>query len=246
MTLGRLHLIPCEPSGLTPSQNGTKHAVELDENTQRGNVKTNKIMKKTLLLIVVLCLLIPFFVTPSLGFSQENQTRWEVYFSPNGEATKAIVKQLNTAQNTIFVQAYYLSSEPIARALLNAHKRRVKVEVILDKSQRTQKYSSATFLYNAGIPIHIDAKHAIAHNKVMIIDAETLITGSFNFTQKAQEKNAENLLVLRDRKLALLYMKNWQEHAGHSELYIREKREGELLGTSQAARGRGAPWPPEF
>ena len=66
----------------------------------------------------------------------------------------------------------------------------------------------------------IDAKHAIAHNKVMIIDGETVITGSFNFTKAAEENNAENLLVTRDRELASLYMKNWQEHERHSEVYV--------------------------
>jgi phosphatidylserine/phosphatidylglycerophosphate/cardiolipin synthase-like enzyme len=90
---------------------------------------------------------------------------------------------LNKAKSTILVQAYSFTSAPIVKALLNAHKRGVKVEVILDKSQKTQKYSSATFLYNQGIPVKIDAQHAIAHNKVMIIDGETVITGSFNFTK---------------------------------------------------------------
>jgi phosphatidylserine/phosphatidylglycerophosphate/cardiolipin synthase-like enzyme len=46
-----------------------------------------------------------------------------------------------------------------------------------------------------------------------------VITGSFNFTKAAEEKNAENLLVVRDRKLAERYIKNWEEHAGHSEVY---------------------------
>jgi phosphatidylserine/phosphatidylglycerophosphate/cardiolipin synthase-like enzyme len=85
---------------------------------------------------------------------------------------------------------------------LNAHKRGVKIEAILDKSQRTQKYSSATFLYNQGIPVKIDAQHAIAHNKVMIIDEETVIAGSFNFTKAAEANNAENLLAIRDKKFA--------------------------------------------
>lgn len=93
------------------------------------------------------------------------------------------------------------------------------MEVILDKSQRTQKYSSATFLYNAGIPVKIDPQHAIAHNKVMVIDGETLITGSFNFTKAAEENNAENLLVIHDKRLAARYTKNWQEHERHSEVY---------------------------
>jgi phosphatidylserine/phosphatidylglycerophosphate/cardiolipin synthase-like enzyme len=61
--------------------------------------------------------------------------------------------------------------------------------------------------------------HAIVHNKVMVIDGETVITGSFNFTKAAEESNAENLLIIRDRKLASLYMKNWQEHVKHSEVY---------------------------
>jgi phosphatidylserine/phosphatidylglycerophosphate/cardiolipin synthase-like enzyme len=91
---------------------------------------------------------------------------------------------------------------------MHAHKRGIKVEVILDKSQRTQKYSSATFLSNLGIPTEIDAQQAIAHNKVMIIDGEMVITGSFNFTKASEESNAENFLVIRDRKLAERYTKN--------------------------------------
>jgi phosphatidylserine/phosphatidylglycerophosphate/cardiolipin synthase-like enzyme len=67
------------------------------------------------------------------------------------------------------------------------------VQVILDKSQRTEKYSSADFLANQGVPTMIDAHHAIAHNKVIVIDGETVLTGSFNFTKAAQEKNAEHV-----------------------------------------------------
>jgi phosphatidylserine/phosphatidylglycerophosphate/cardiolipin synthase-like enzyme len=93
------------------------------------------------------------------------------------------------------------------------------VKVILDKSQRTDKYSSATFLYNQGIPVKIDAKHTIAHNKVMIIDGEAVITGSFNFTKAAEENNAENPLIIHDKKLAERYIKNWQEHDRHSEVF---------------------------
>lgn len=64
--------------------------------------------------------------------------------------------------------------------------------------QRTAKYSSATFLRNMGIPIFIDDKHAISHNKFMVIDGHIVITGSFNFTKAAEENNAENLLVIDD------------------------------------------------
>ena len=95
---------------------------------------------------------------------------WEVYFSSNGGCTDAIVRELDKAQSTVLVQAYSFTSYKIAKALLDANKRGVKVEIILDKSQKSDQYSSADFLANSGITTKIDSQHAIAHNKVMIID----------------------------------------------------------------------------
>ncbi len=57
------------------------------------------------------------------------------------------------------------------------------------------------------------------HNKVMIIDGVTVLTGSFNFTKAVDEKNAENLLVINDAALADRYAENWRLHAQHSEAY---------------------------
>jgi phosphatidylserine/phosphatidylglycerophosphate/cardiolipin synthase-like enzyme len=113
--------------------------------------------------------------------------------------TQAIVREIDNATLEILVQAYSFTSAPIAKALVNAHKRGVSVEVILDKGQRREQYTSATFLANSGIPTFIDDKHAIAHNKIIIIDGETVISGSFNFTRAAEEKNAENLLIIGRR-----------------------------------------------
>jgi phosphatidylserine/phosphatidylglycerophosphate/cardiolipin synthase-like enzyme len=141
----------------------------------------------------------------------------EVYFSPKGGCTEAIVRELDRATNTILVQAYSFTSTNIARALVQAHRRGVKVSAILDKSQKKERYTSATFLKNQGIPTWIDAAHAIAHNKVIVIDGATVLTGSFNFTKAAEEKNAENLIVLRDGELARRYTTNWQAHLAHSQ-----------------------------
>lgn len=151
------------------------------------------------------------------------QAQIEVYFSPKGGCTEAVVRELDAAQATVLVQAYSFTSAPIAKALVNAHKRGVKIEVVLDKSQRTEKYSEADFLRNMGVPVKIDARHQIAHNKVMIVDDGVVITGSFNFTKAAEESNAENLLVIRDEALAAKYIANWKAHAEHSETYERTK-----------------------
>ena len=141
-------------------------------------------------------------------------------FTPGGNCTNLIVQALAEGKASILVQAYSFTSAPIAKALLDAHRRGVRVAVILDKSQRTEKYSSADFLANQGVPTMIDAEHAIAHNKIIIIDGEIVISGSFNFTKAAQEKNAENVLIIRDQALAAQYTQNWQVHAQHSQPYV--------------------------
>ena len=91
--------------------------------------------------------------------------------------------------------------------------------MVLDKSQRTERYTAATFLSRAGVRVWIDAAHQIAHSKVMVIDGETVVTGSFNFTKSAESGNLENLLILSDRRLAALYRRNWEEHLEHSTPY---------------------------
>ena len=146
----------------------------------------------------------------------------EVYFSPNGGCTQAVVHAIEAAHVSIRLQAYSFTSLPIAKALVAAKNRApaVDVQVVLDKSQQTERYSVADFLVHAGIPVKIDAVHAIAHNKVIVIDDAIVVTGSFNFTSSAEERNAENLLILHRPDLALVYAANWTEHAGHSQPYL--------------------------
>jgi phosphatidylserine/phosphatidylglycerophosphate/cardiolipin synthase-like enzyme len=93
-------------------------------------------------------------------------------------------------------------------------KRVVSVEVILDI--RIFGDSPRSRYSEAGIAI-VWTEPAIAHNKVILIDGKTLLTGSFNFTKAAQEKNAENLIILHDPEIARAYLKNWQSHRAHSE-----------------------------
>lgn len=148
----------------------------------------------------------------------------QVYFSPNGGSQDAVVKEINNAKKSIFVQAYSFTNQPIAKALVEAQKRGVSVYVILDKSNQTAKYSAADFTDHFGVDTYIDDKHAIAHNKIIIIDKETVITGSYNFTKAAENSNAENLLVIRSTQLADSYLGNWAEHQKHSIPYVGRDR----------------------
>jgi phosphatidylserine/phosphatidylglycerophosphate/cardiolipin synthase-like enzyme len=151
--------------------------------------------------------------------AEKTNKNWQVYFSPRGGCTEAVVETLSKATTSVIVQAYSFTSKPIAEALVNAKKRGINVQVILDSGQRSERYTSATFLIHAAIPTYIDDRHSIAHNKVMVIDGHVVITGSFNFTKNAEENNAENLLVIDDAEMARKYAVNWNLHLKHSNPY---------------------------
>jgi phosphatidylserine/phosphatidylglycerophosphate/cardiolipin synthase-like enzyme len=149
----------------------------------------------------------------------ESAGELEVAFSPNGGGTDLVIKVIHSAKTSIRVLAYSFTSAPIAKALAEAHKRGVDVQVVVDKSQKSERYTSATFVANAGIPIRIDSRHAIAHNKVIIVDGHTVQQGSFNYTKAAEASNGENVQVSwSNPKLADLYLKDWKRHWNHSDL----------------------------
>jgi phosphatidylserine/phosphatidylglycerophosphate/cardiolipin synthase-like enzyme len=162
----------------------------------------------------------------------------EVHFSPHGGCTEAVVREIDAARSSILVQAYSFTSAPIAEALVAAKRRGVAVDVILDKSQESEKYSSADFLLHAGVSTRIDAKHSIAHNKIMIIDGGVVITGSFNFTKAAENSNAENLLVIRDRQMAAIYATNWQSHCEHAAPYEGKEEKPEHSKRARESKSR--------
>ena len=114
----------------------------------------------------------------------------EVAFSPNAGATDLVVKVISSARKSIRLAAYSFTSNPIAAALIAAKKRGVDVAVVVDKSQKSDRYTSAAFLADMGIPVRIDSMHAIQHNKFIVVDGRHVETGSFNFTMAADKKTA--------------------------------------------------------
>lgn len=163
----------------------------------------------------------------------------QVRFSPRGGAAEAVVRELDGARKTVRVQAYSFTSQPIAKALVEAKKRGVDVEIVVDKSQRGERYTEADFTANQGIPTYVDSKHAIAHNKIMLIDGETILTGSFNFTKAGEESNAENLLILKGfPDLMRQYERNYDLHRGHAEVY---RGKGEPPATGEDEGEKPAP-----
>jgi len=141
--------------------------------------------------------------------------------TPGQDCTSVIVQTIDTAKTELLVQAYGFTTMEIAQAIVRAKDRGVKVEVVLDKSNETSNDNGAELLVSHGISPKIDSTVAIAHNKVMVIDQSTIITGSFNFTESAQKRNAENVLVITgDQQLAAQYRKNFETRLAASRPYM--------------------------
>lgn len=146
----------------------------------------------------------------------------EVFFTPGSGADVAVIDAIGRARQQVMVQAFSFTHRQIARALIAAGKRGVKVRFIIDKEQ-AERFSGwlVSELAEAGIPVFLDAEHEAAHNKVMVIDPgapdAVLITGSYNFSAAAQYRNAENLLLFRGNdRLTAAYAENWRHHYSHS------------------------------
>ena len=167
----------------------------------------------------VLAMLIGIAQAESPAPQQTYIVSTKAYFSPEGGTQQAIIDQINGAKKSIFVQAYSFTNKDIVKSLVEANKRGIDVFVVLDKSNKTDKYSVADLLDHFGISTYIDDKHSIAHNKIMIVDKETVITGSYNFTSAAEHKNAENTLIIKSGDLADAYFGNWATHQKHSTPY---------------------------
>lgn len=132
-----------------------------------------------------------------------------ICFTPPAGCGNLIAVEISKAEQSIYVQAYGMTSKPIVRELIRAGQRGVRVAILLDSSNLHETSSKMQELIDSGIEVKIDKVSGIAHNKVMIIDKKKVITGSFNFTTAADNMNVENVVMLEDTNVANVYLQNW-------------------------------------
>ena len=114
------------------------------------------------------------------------------------------------AKKSILVAAYSFTSKQVSEALLEAHKRGVKVSVVADSKANSSQYTAVNFLANHDVPVRLNDKYAIMHHKFMVIDGISVQLGSFNYSASAVDKNAENVLLLKNiPDIASCYTKEW-------------------------------------
>lgn len=127
-----------------------------------------------------------------------------VCFTPGKQCEAFITYQIDTAKKELLIEAYHLTNKEIIRHMTYARKRGVDISILIDKVAKRE----AKHLISLGFAVRIDNKPHIAHNKIMIIDRKSVITGSYNFTKNANS-NAENVLLLDDENTIKEYVDNF-------------------------------------
>jgi phosphatidylserine/phosphatidylglycerophosphate/cardiolipin synthase-like enzyme len=158
--------------------------------------------------------------TRAIAQSPLTSAHTSCYFSPEGKCLEAIIDQLAAAQNSIELEGRSLTATSIADALISAKRRGVHVTLVLDAAQTSEHRDQVRKLVRAGIPISLDARHAVADNRVILIDEQVVITGSFSFAEVSAQENADNLLILRNQpQLQASYENDFRIHVAHSQPY---------------------------
>jgi phosphatidylserine/phosphatidylglycerophosphate/cardiolipin synthase-like enzyme len=152
------------------------------------------------------------------------QEKIQAAFSPWDDVEQVIIDRLASAEKQIRLQAFLFTSKRIASAVIEAHLRGVDVEILADANQGNSNASQLRRLSEAGIAIWLEKKYQNAHNKILLVDAETampvVMTGSYNLTWAAQRKNAENLVVISGNScLASQFLTNWERHRQDATAY---------------------------
>jgi phosphatidylserine/phosphatidylglycerophosphate/cardiolipin synthase-like enzyme len=147
---------------------------------------------------------------PDFPVFQVGNNRVELYFSPDENVEQRLVELITDSSQRIQFMAYVLTSDPIANELLAAHQRGVEVQGVVEATQADSLGSDYLRLLKAGLSVRRDSNPKSMHHKVILIDDSIVITGSYNFSKSAKERNDENLVILHDPDLVLNYLQEFE------------------------------------
>ncbi|MBA7498374.1 Cardiolipin synthase B [subsurface metagenome] len=160
-------------------------------------------IKLTIILLLTIILISQFFLI--------SLAKTEVYFSLYDNPQKEIIKNINQAEAFINIAMYIFTDREIALPLVKAQERGVKVRLYLDKEQVEYQYSQSRFLVQKGIKVRISTNNYIMHHKFALIDNLLLLTGSYNWTFSANNRNDENLMVIDDPEVIARYQNQFEK-----------------------------------
>jgi cardiolipin hydrolase len=125
-----------------------------------------------------------------------------ICFSRVEQCDDVIAHLIGEARKSIYVAIYSFTRDGLARALIDAKNRGVEVKVIMEEENAYGQGSDYRMLKEAGVDIRLDGNPALMHHKFAVIDGELVVTGSYNWSTAAEDRNDENFVVIRDRHVA--------------------------------------------
>ncbi len=183
-------------------------------------------ISKCLLQSTLVCFLCAPFLHAQAGTEIPASGHVEIAFSPNEGSEDLVIKAIDSSHTEIRVLAYSFTSAPIVQALLRAKKRGSQITLVVDQKSNINEDRSGkaqaglSALAYAGCEVRTISAYPIHHDKTMIIDQETVETGSFNYSQAAAHRNSENVIVhWNNPKLAHAYLEHFERNYRQSRPY---------------------------
>lgn len=125
-------------------------------------------------------------------------TQISTYFAPENDTISPLLKEIKSAKKSIYFMVFSFTHDKLGKAMRDQYKKGIPVEGVFDRSQNQKdKYSEYEPMKKEGLLVRMDNNSGKIHHKVIVIDEETVITGSYNFSKRAEEQNSENLLIIK-------------------------------------------------
>jgi phosphatidylserine/phosphatidylglycerophosphate/cardiolipin synthase-like enzyme len=136
--------------------------------------------------------------------------RVEFYFAPDDHPAGRVLELVRGARKSIEMLAYSFTLDELGEALQEKQAGGVAVRIVCDEDQVRGQGAECPILQQAGLDVRLDGSEGLMHHKVIVIDGEVVLFGSFNFTRSANERNDENLVVVFDSGMAGLFQAEFE------------------------------------
>jgi phosphatidylserine/phosphatidylglycerophosphate/cardiolipin synthase-like enzyme len=138
-------------------------------------------------------------------------TPLDIYFSPDDGVSASLADLISNAQKSIYFLAYSFTSDPLGEAIRERAQEGVKVKGVMETEQVASNIGTEYDSFSqAGLDVHKDGNPGQMHHKVMIIDGQIVVFGSYNFTSSAETHNDENLIVVYNSDIAVQFMAEFE------------------------------------
>ena len=146
-----------------------------------------------------------FVAYPKVSLS--DGTEVFTYFSPEADTISPLVKEIRSAEQSIHFMTFAFTHDTLGGAMRDRFKSGIDVRGVFEEKQVNNEYSEYKMMKAAGLPVIVDRSRGTMHHKVIVIDGETVITGSYNFSKNAEKRNNENLLIIKgNSEIASAYL----------------------------------------